>query len=578
MPSEWASNCLLWIEGVPMKSSTFKLGLRFLFFCLAGSLLFGDALTDKVDSLFAAWNKPDSPGCALGIIKDGKLLYKRGYGLANLEYGIPITSKSVFRIGSTSKQFSAMCMTLLEEEGKFSLDDDIRKYIPELPEYEAPITIRHLLLHTSGIRDYLTLMDLAGEREDDFFTNDEVIGLLARQEELNFQPGEEHLYSNSGYFLLSIITKRITGESMSIYAEKNIFKSLGMENTHFHDDHTLVVKNRASGYSPSKVGGFQISMTTLDMIGDGGIFTCVDDLLLWDQNFYNNKLGKGRQELINKMITPGILNNGEKLDYALGLRISQYRGKQMISHGGSFVGFRAEMIRFPEQHFSVIVLANLGTINPSRLARRVAEIYLGEVSDEMLEIQAEQPKPIKILKSRMEEKVGAYYDKKRDRIWKIILENNALFVDTSSYRFRILPISQTRFRPVKGPVDWEIAFEKSSSGKPMLMKVLEEGEEPLIFEAVQMEELTLSDLEEYVGEYFSPELKVSYTIQLENKKLRLHHENPFKNYSDEPLEASLKDRFQVSYISLNFFRDEKNAVISFTMNAGRVQNIRFFKM
>jgi CubicO group peptidase (beta-lactamase class C family) len=287
-----------------MKRSTFKLGIRFLIFCIIGSLLFGDAITDKVDSLFAPWNKPDSPGCALGIIKDGKLIYKRGYGMANLEYGIPITSQSVFRIGSTSKQFSAMCMVLLEEEGKLSLDDDIRKYIPELPEYETPITIRHLLHHTSGIRDYLTLMTLAGEREDDFFTNEEVVGFLARQMELNFKPGEEHLYSNSGYFLLSVITKRITGESMSIYAEKNIFEPLGMENTHFHDNHTSIVRNRASGYLPREEGGFQISMTTLDMIGDGGIFTCVDDLLLWNQNFYNNRLGEGRQELINKMITP----------------------------------------------------------------------------------------------------------------------------------------------------------------------------------------------------------------------------------------------------------------------------------
>lgn len=560
-----------------MKSSFYKLGIKLLVFCFVASVLFADAFTDGVDSLFTQWNKPDSPGCALGIIKDGKLIYKRGYGMANLEYGIPITSQSVFRIGSTSKQFSAMCMVLLEEEGKLSLDDDIRKYIPELPEYEAPITIRHLLHHTSGIRDYLTLMTLAGEREDDFFTNDEVVGLLAKQEELNFPPGEEHLYSNSGYFLLSIITKRITGESMSLYAKKNIFEPLGMTNTHFHDDHTSVVKNRASGYLPREEGGFQISMTTLDMIGDGGVFTCVDDLLLWDQNFYRNRLGEGRDESIEKMITPGILNSGKKLDYALGLRNSSHRGKKMISHGGGFVGFRAEMIRFPDERFSVIVLANLGTINPTELARNVADLYFGNASDEPIEVRPEQAKPIKILKSQLEDKVGAFHDKKSGRIWRITLEDDVLIVDTSSMRFRLLPLSDMLFRSARAPVDLEIAFEKSTPEGPMTMTVMAEGEEAVTFEAVQIADLTLSDLQEYVGEYFSPELQVSYKVQIEDNKLHLIHENPYKDYPKEPLSETFADKFQVSYITLNFFRNEKKEVNSFTMNAGRVRNIRFFK-
>ncbi len=560
-----------------MNRTFYKLGIKVLIFCFVGSVLFADAFTDKVDNLFIQWNKPDSPGCALGIIKDGKLIYKRGYGMANLEYGIPITSQSVFRIGSTSKQFSSMCMLLLEEEGKLSLDDDIRKYIPELPEYEAPITIRHLLHHTSGVRDYLTLMTLAGEREDDFFTNEEVVGLLARQKELNFPPGEEHLYSNSGYFLLSIITKRITGESMSLYAQKNIFVPLGMANTHFHDDHTSIVKNRASGYLPREENGFKISMTTLDMIGDGGIFTCVDDLLLWDQNFYRNKLGKGRQELIEKIITPGVLNSGEKLDYALGLRNSSYKGRQMISHGGAFVGFRAEMIRFPEDRFSVIVLANLGTINPTQLARDVADIYFDSASDEPVEVRAAQARPIKILKSQLEEKVGAYHDKKGGRIWRVTLEDDTLIVDTSSMRFGLLPLSDMLFRSVRAPVELEIAFDKYSPEKPMIMTVSAEGEEPVTFEAIQIAELTLSDLEEYVGEYFSPELQVSYKVQIEDNRLHLIHENPYKDYPKEPLKETFEDKFQVSYITLNFFRNEKNEVNSFTMNAGRVRNIRFFK-
>ena len=300
-----------------------------------------DIRTGKVDEIFSTWDRIDSPGCALGVINNGKLIYTRGYGSANLEYGLPITSKSVFRIGSTSKQFTAMCIALLEEEEKLSLDDNIRRYIPEMPVYESAITIRHLLHHTSGIRDYLTLWSIAGSRDDDFFVDDEVLAMLSRQKELNFAPGDEYLYSNSGYFLLSQIVKRITGKSMREYAEKNIFEPLGMTHTHFHDDHTRIVPKRASGYESTGKNMFRISMTTLDMIGDGGIFTTIEDLLLWDRNFYENKLGKGGPELIEKMQTTGCLNDGTHLDYALGLVVKEHRGLKKVSHGGAFVGYRA---------------------------------------------------------------------------------------------------------------------------------------------------------------------------------------------------------------------------------------------
>jgi len=251
-----------------------------------------DERTDRVDKLFSQWDRKDSPGCALGVIKNGEFIYRRGYGAANLEYEIPITSRSVFRIGSTSKQFTAMCIALLEEEGRLSLDDDIRRYLPEMPERKPCITIRHLLHHTSGIRDYLTLWQLSGSRSADFFVDGEVTALLARQRELNFIPGDEWLYSNSGYFLLSQIVKRITGKSMRAYAEEKIFNPLGMSHTHFHNDHNEIIKDRASGYIPEEEGGFKISMTALEMIGDGGIFTSVDDLFYWDRNFTTTALGK----------------------------------------------------------------------------------------------------------------------------------------------------------------------------------------------------------------------------------------------------------------------------------------------
>ncbi|UCC40224.1 MAG: beta-lactamase family protein, partial [Candidatus Aminicenantes bacterium] len=247
-----------------------KLLWIFLFIAFLVSVVSPDEKTDKVDKLFSKWDSTISPGAALAIIKDGRIVYKRGYGMANLEHNIPITPTSVFRIGSTSKQFTASCVAILALQGKISLDDDIRKHIPELPKYEKPITIRHLLHHTSGMRDYLTLSAIAALPDDHFYTPKDSVELLSRQRGLNFPPGEEHLYSNSGYLLLGVIVQRVSGKSLNDFAQTHIFKPLGMENTHFHDDHTMVVENRADGYSPLKKG-FRIDMTTLDHVGDGGV-------------------------------------------------------------------------------------------------------------------------------------------------------------------------------------------------------------------------------------------------------------------------------------------------------------------
>lgn len=538
-----------------------------------------DTLTDQVDKLFKTWDKPDSPGCSLGVIKDGQFIYKRGYGMANLEYNIPLTSRSVFRIGSTSKQFTAMCIALLEEQGKISGDDSIRKYFPEMPEYANNIKIRHLVYHTSGIRDYLTLWRIAGERNDDFFIDPEVVALIARQKELNFNPGEEFLYSNSGYFLLSEIVKRVTGKSMGVFAEEYIFKPLGMKNTHFHDDHTMIVKNRASGYAPQRDGGFRISMTTLGMIGDGGVFTCVDDLLLWDQNFYNNTLGKGGQELIDRILTPGKLNNGKDLDYAFGLGIGDYKDLRMISHGGAFVGFRADMIRFPEQKFSVVCLANLNRINPSQLARKVADIYLADQFKEDMTEKEPTPKPrfIKLSEAELKEKTGAFRNPQTGTIWKISLQKGILEVYTFLYRFSISPVSKRKFISIDAPMELEIEFDKKVKKKPTIIRVKREERKPYTLEPVVLVSPTAEELEALVGEYTSEELQVAYRLKLKDGKLFLVHENPYKDYADSPLEPTLRDNFMISGMQIQFFRNEENDVESFTVNAGRVKNIRFVR-
>src|SRR5262249_27030558 len=306
-------------------------------------------LTARVDALFAKYNKPDSPGCALGVIKDGKLIYARGYGMANLEHNIPNGPQIVYDIGSMSKQFTAASILLLAAQGKLSLDDDVRKYIPELPAYQQPITIRHMLHHTSGMRDYAALFGLAGSNFEDASTDDDALKMIVRQKALNFTPGAEWLYSNSGYFLLSLIVKRASGKTLAEFAREQIFDPLGMKSTLYLDDHKRIVPRRATAYTAAERanagGSFQIEMSNFEQTGDGAVQSTIEDLLRWDQNFYQPKVGG--QALLDQLQTVGALNNGQKLDYALGMYVDEYKGLRRVWHSGAWAGYRSNLTRFP---------------------------------------------------------------------------------------------------------------------------------------------------------------------------------------------------------------------------------------
>jgi hypothetical protein len=300
---------------------------------------------------------------------------------------------------------------------------------------------------------------------------------------------------------------------------------------------------------------------------------------LWDRNFYNNRLGKGGQELIDRILTPGKLNNGEGLDYAYGLGIGDYKGLRMISHGGAFVGFRADMIRFPEQKFSVICLANLSRINPSQLARKVADVYLaGQFKEDKTE-KKPTPKPrfIKLSEAELKEKTGAFRNPQTGTIWRISLRKETLEVYTFLYRFSISPVSQRKFLSIDAPMELEIEFEKKAKKEPMIIRVKREGRDPYMMEPVVLVSPTAEELEELVGEYTSEELQVTYGLELKEGKLFLVHENRYKDYPDSPLEPTLRDNFMISGMQVQFFRNEQNNVESFTVNAGRVKNIRFVR-
>lgn len=333
-------------------------------------------LSTKVNSLFSEWDKQDCPGCAVAVIKDGQTIYKKGYGIANIEHNIPITTSSVFYVGSVAKQFTAMSIALLAQQGKISLDDDVRKYVPELPDYGTPITVRQLVHHTSGLRDFWDLINQSGRRWDDAYNFKDIMQIVTNQKELNFKPGEKHAYSNTGYLLMAMIVKQATGKSLREYAEEQIFKPLGMRNTRFHDDHTVILKNRVNSYAPKSSDEFSVHLVNNDLVGAGGLWTTVDDLLLWDSNFYSAKVGGG--ELIKQIQIPGTVPDGTKFGYAFGLQIEEYKGLKRVKHGGALAGYRAEITRFPDKRFSVIILCNSSSLAPSQLAEQIADIYLNE--------------------------------------------------------------------------------------------------------------------------------------------------------------------------------------------------------
>lgn len=474
------------------------------------------SLTDRVDALFAEWDKPGSPGCALGVIKEGQFVYTRGYGMANLDYDIPMTADSVFYIASTSKQFTTASIALLALRGEISLDDDVRKYVPEIPQYDHPITIRHLVYHTSGLRDYLTLLQMAAWSVEDYFNIADAIDILSRQKALNFEPGEEYLYCNSGYALMAEIVKRVSGKSLREFAQENIFRPLGMTNTQFDDDRKMIVKNRVTSYEPREGGGFQRYLKNFDAVGSGGLLTTVKDLYLWDQNFYDPKVG-GR-DLVSQMLTRGRLNDGKVLDYAFGLEHGEYRGLKTVSHGGGMLGFRTQMLRFPEQQFTVICLANLSTFNPTKLAHQVADVYL---ADEFTKGGAAEAEFIELSEEELQVFAGVYQSSTSGTIVELFVRESRLMAETFGVTFQLVPVSATGFRAPDAPADIEVEFERLE--QPLLMHVVMQSQEPDTFQAIEVVSPTPEQLADYAGDYYSDELQVTYKLVLEDGKLYARH-------------------------------------------------------
>ena len=385
----------------------------------------------KVDQLFEEWNRPHSPGAAIAVTRNGEIIYTHGYGMANLEYDIPITTSTIFDIASVSKQFAAFAIVTLSHQGKLSIDDDIRTHLPDVPDFGNIITIRHLLHHTSGLRDWVQSLVIAGVGMDDVISFKHILKMVRHQKALNFEPGAEYLYSNTGYNLLAEIVETVTGNSFREWTDTHIFKPLGMTNSHFHDDYEMILKNRAYSYQVDKNGGFKHAVNNTTALGSSSLYSTVEDLAKWILNFDDTRIGE--QTVIAQMHERGVLNNGEQISYAFGLNIGEYRGLQTVGHSGSWRGFRSHLMRFPDQKFGVVILCNLDTFNPLHLAEKVADIYLSDVlgsaeasEPDKTKESAEETKPETLTPEQLVEFEGDYYTEELDTTYTIRARGDGL--------------------------------------------------------------------------------------------------------------------------------------------------------
>ena len=525
-------------------------------------------LTSKVDALFAPASRPGSPGCVCSVIRNGKTLYTKGHGLADLERNVPITAESVFYIGSTSKQFTAASIALLVLDGKLSLSADVRTLIPELKNIGAAVTVEQLVHHTSGVREYNGLLGLQGWRDPDRLNNEIIIALLARQRSLNFTPGSQFLYSNSNYVLLAEIVKRVSGKPLPQFAKERLFDPLGMKDTQFESDASRIVRNRVLSYGRSGGSYFQFHKT-IEAYGAGNLLTTVGDLALWDENFYTAKVGG--KPLLDMFQLKGVLSNGTPANYGFGLGYGEYRGLPIVQHSGGNQGYRAQLTRFPKQHFSVMVLCNQADIDPDALVSRVADIYLAsELAPTNAQIAA-TPVEAAIDPDLLDGYVGRFaFDANPQFVMTFTRDGDNFYAQaTGQQRAQIYPSSENEF--FYKVVNAKVTFHRESDGATNRITLHQNGDRG----ASRVQEFVPSsaDMQQYIGKFYSDELDVTLEIALKGTALEVRA----KGVPPGILQPNRRDSFNNGSIAINFRRNAQGQIVSLSVGAGRVQNMIFVK-
>ncbi|HZS59264.1 MAG TPA: subclass B3 metallo-beta-lactamase [Gemmatimonadaceae bacterium] len=537
---------------------------------VASSLSAGDR--QRIDSVFKAYDKPHVPGCALGVFRDGRMAYGRGYGWADLEHAVPITTASLFDIGSTSKQFTAASIALLAEDHKLAFTDDVRKYIPELPDYGEPITIDELMRHTSGLRDYDGLLPLAGVPFEQVSTDSQALAIIVSQRRLNFTPRSRWEYTNTGFFLLSIIVQRVTGQSLADFERDRIFRPLGMTHTIVRNHAAMLIPNRAMGYAPGDSAGFKNSMSNWEQTGDGSVQLSVDDALKWDENYYHPRVGG--PWMVEQLQTRGTLANGDSTGYGRGLFVGTYRGVRRFEHGGAWIGYRAAYERFPDQHTSIIALCNSDGISPNPLAEKVADIVLAKQfkTGTAAVATADHAKPNTTSAITTDRLVGSYFDSTTDQVYRIADNGGKPALVFSGQQLPLDATGPSTFAVHGIPITVTFSADETGPARALRLRILSDDEPEAVRFAPAAPDANA--LHAYEGRYGSPELGASWSIAVVNDHLVVSGPIAAVEIAGK-LEPAMRDGFTANGGTLLFTRDDAGRVTGFTLSASRMKGIRF---
>jgi CubicO group peptidase (beta-lactamase class C family) len=522
----------------------------------------------RVDRLFARWQMPDSPGCSVGVSRGGATVLERGYGQASLELGVPITPQSVFHVASVTKQFTAMSILLLARDGRLSLDDDVRRHLPEWAG-PAGVTIRHLLTHTGGLRDAFLLIEMAAP-ETSRPVQDQLVGLLARQRGLIDEPGRRYVYNNGGYVLLAEIVKRVSGQSLRAFADDRIFRPLGMRQSHLHDDVAEVVAKLATGYTRGGDGALRVARQTGGLVGNGGLFTTAGDLLRWERNFAEPRVGDA--SIIASMETPPALPGGETTVYGLGLQMERHGGRRTVGHGGGDQGVSAYVVRYPDDDLAVAVLCNVDEIDSIELAHGVADLYLGAVSGPA-DAAAGEAATTQMSSADLAANEGLYRDPTDEALLRIFLRDGTLRGSSGAGAdggWPLVPLGANRFRIPTTTITLEFAAGASSGSRTL--RVVGDRPTPAVLERVASYTPSPAQLASVAGDYRSEDLATTYALRVRDGAL----------VADVPGRASIAlqpirpDTFAGSLVgAITFGRDRDGHVTGFTVHAYAARGLRF---
>jgi CubicO group peptidase (beta-lactamase class C family) len=522
----------------------------------------------RIDALFAPWNRPDSPGCAVAVGHNGQAVYERGYGMANLELDVPITPASAFQAASISKQFTAMSIMLLVQQGVLSLDDDVRKYLPEMPEYGSRLTIRHLLNHTSGLRDAFLIFELSAPEDGYGDRNDVLLKQLARQRSLNYVPGTESQYNNGGYVLAAIVVKRVSGQSLAEFAESNIFRPLGMTSTWFQDDPAIVRRNRASNYRRD-AGRWRFVPfgTQPGAVGNSGLWTTTGDLLRWANNLANARVGA--EAILAEMQRPSGVTSPDPTQWGLGFEIAEHRDARFVGHGGGDRGIDNYFAWYPEQRLAIAVLCNTDDTGSKGITQRIAESYLPAAEPTVAVAPPSDP-PVKLVNDQLESKAGLYRETTGDTFVRTFVRDGELrlALGTGTFEsFKLTPLSETRFVIAESAFTFDFVSPGRSKVLHSYMGTTRTG----AFERVEPFVLSPAQLRLYAGLYRSDELNAEWNLAEHGATLVIQR----LGNADTVVEPLAADTFTTIGDFMRFSRDSSGKITGFTLVASGARGLQF---